>query len=73
MAELKIRDFIEMLNTSTDVGHTIQGVDPHEILVQVETSDGDIFDVSDVKYNVLTRSILIKTSHPDDEQDPEDE
>lgn len=66
MAELKIKDFDQMLSTSTGVGNEF-GVDSENITVQIEDEDGELYDIQDVKFDLQTRSIHLIFNHDNDD------
>jgi hypothetical protein len=64
--ELKISDFDNWMNTSTSVANECGVYEETPLTVRIEDEDGELYDIVDVKFSPMTRSIHIKFSHDND-------
>jgi hypothetical protein len=63
--QLKLSDFDNMISASTSIGNSLD-VSSDDIVVQIEDEDGELYDISDVVFNPMTRAIHIKFNHDND-------
>jgi hypothetical protein len=65
MSDLSLNDFIEQLNTSASIANNL--LQPEEMKVQIIDEEGNVYDITDVKFNVVTRTITIEFDHDNEE------
>jgi hypothetical protein len=68
---LKLSDFRSMLMTSAEIASRNLGSDDNIILV-IEDGDGDVYAISDVKYDDETGAIHLKFNYDDEVYEPDD-
>lgn len=67
---LKLSDFRPMLMTSAEIASRHLGSDDNIILV-IEDGDGDVYAISDVKYDDETGAIHFKFNYDDEVYEPD--